>query len=172
MPASGAASTLLPYSGLVMKTRLATPEDARTLAALNHHVHDLHVAAEPDRYSATDDAAVAAQFRTFIDDPATEVLLVEREGAPAGYVVVVGVERPSQAFAPARRWALIDQIAVAPSARRTGVGRALMDAAAQSARRRGYPELQLDVRAHNEGARKFYESLGYQAVQSRLQKPV
>ncbi|MGH1344608.1 MAG: GNAT family N-acetyltransferase [Nannocystales bacterium] len=155
-----------------MTTRTATLEDAAALAELNHHVHDIHVEAEPERYSVTDDAAVAEQFRMFIRGVATEVLLAERGGVAIGYVVVVGVERPAQAFAHARRWALVDQIAVAPHARRTGVGRALMDAAAQSARRRGYPELQLDVRAHNKGARAFYESLGYRVAQSRMQKSV
>lgn len=170
--ARGVASTLCFQPRLTMEIRIATLEDARTLAALNHHVHDLHVEAEPDRYSATDDAAVADRFREFVGDPATEVLLVEGEGTPLGYVVVVGVDHPSQAFAPARRWALIDQIAVVPGARRTGVGRVLMDAAENSARRRGYAELQLDVRAHNEGARAFYESLGFEISQSRLNKPI
>ncbi len=155
-----------------MEIRLATPEDALTLAALSHHVHDLHVEAEPERYSEREDASVAEQFGELVESPVTEVLLVELDGQAVGYAVVAGVECPPRRFAPARRWAQVDQIAVAPDARRTGVGRALMDAAAQSARRRGYPEVQLDVRAHNEGARAFYESLGYRVAQSRMQKSV
>lgn len=155
-----------------MTLRPATPEDAETLAALNRHVHDLHLEAEPDRYAATDGAAVAGRFRELVGDSNTEVLLAELEGDPVGYVVVVGVDRPSHVFAPARRWAEVNQLAVAPCARRKGVGRLLMDGAAQSARRRGYSELQLTVRAHNEGARAFYESIGFHHAQLRLEKPV
>lgn len=117
-----------------MEIRFATLKDALTLAALSHHVHDRHVEAEPERYSPRDDASVAEQFGEFIEDPATEVLLAVRDGEPVGYAVVAGVETPRRRFAPARRWALINQIAVAADARRTGVGRALMDAVAQSAR--------------------------------------
>lgn len=155
-----------------MTLRSATHADAETLAALNRHVHDLHLDAEPGRYAATDRAAVAGRFRELVEDPAAEVLLAEREGDAVGYVVVVGVDRPSHVFAPARRWAELNQLAVAPCARRTGIGRMLMDGAAQSARSRGYPELQLTVRAHNEGARAFYEAIGFRHAQSRLEKPV
>lgn len=150
--------------------RAATSADAATLAALNHHVHDLHVEAEPERYSATDDAVVAARFEAFVADPDTDVILADVDGVPAGYVVVVGVVQPAHAFAPERRFALIDQIAVSPDARRRGVGRRLMEAAAERATARGLGELQLDVRAHNAQARAFYEGLGFAEVQTRLAK--
>lgn len=150
--------------------RVAERADAATLAALNHHVHDLHVEAEPERYAATEDAAVAARFEAFIAEPNTDVILASVEGEPAGYVVVVGVVQPAQAFAPERRFALIDQIAVDATTRRRGLGRRLMQAAAQRAADRGFNEIQLDVRAHNADARAFYEELGYAAVQIRLAK--
>lgn len=150
--------------------RQARAADARTLAILNHHVHDLHVAAEPDRYSATDDASVEQRFEAFLSDPSTGVVIAEVGGDPVGYVVVVGVAHPAHAFAPERRFALVDQIAVSPVARRRGVGRRLMDAAFDYASRMGFEELQLDVRAHNGGARAFYEALGFTVAQTRLAK--
>ena len=38
------------------------------------------------------------------------------------------------------------------------------------ASRMGFEELQLDVRAHNGGARAFYEALGFTVAQTRLAK--
>lgn len=152
--------------------RPAGPADAAVLATLNHHVHDMHVEAEPERYSATDDAVVASRFEAFLADAHTDIVVADVDGAPAGYVVVVGVVQPAHAFAPERRFALVDQIAVAPTARRRGVGRLLMEFAADRASARGFEELQLDVRSHNADARAFYEELGYAPVQTRLAKKI
>lgn len=54
-------------------------------------------------------------------------------------------------------------VAVRPDERRSGVGRALMQACEQWAVRRGVPKLQLMVRAGNEPVLAFYERLGYDA---------
>ena len=55
-------------------------------------------------------------------------------------------------------------LAVNPEARRTGLGRALMQAVAEEARRRGAVELFLEVAAANAPARALYAALG--AVQA------
>ncbi|WEK41597.1 MAG: GNAT family acetyltransferase [Candidatus Sphingomonas colombiensis] len=53
-------------------------------------------------------------------------------------------------------------LAVAPEARRTGLGRALMAAAEAWLRERGAPKLQLMVRNGNEEALAFYRALGFE----------
>lgn len=58
-------------------------------------------------------------------------------------------------------------LAVAPEARRRGIGRALLDDGASLARDLSVPELWLEVRASNEGARKLYEAAGYSEVTRR-----
>lgn len=150
--------------------RVAVPADAATLARLNHHVHDLHVAAEPEHYRPTDDAEVAERFAALIDGGRKVIVLAELDGAAVGYVVAQFIDTEVNAFAPVRRFALVDQLAVAPEVRRTGTGRALMQAAEDEARARGYPSLVLDVRAHNEDARVFYEALGFEVRGLRLGK--
>jgi ribosomal-protein-alanine acetyltransferase len=52
-------------------------------------------------------------------------------------------------------------IAVAPAAKRRGVGRALIRRAVQLCRRHGVPLLWLRVRASNTSARQFYVRLGF-----------
>ncbi len=53
-------------------------------------------------------------------------------------------------------------LAVDPASQRSGVGRQLMQAAAQWLRDAGVPKVQLMVRRGNDAAEAFYESLKYE----------
>ncbi len=59
-----------------------------------------------------------------------------------------------------RAWAYY--LATAASERRSGLGRAMMQAAEDWARIRGAPKIELMVRDTNSAAASFYEALGYQ----------
>ncbi|MEO6825734.1 MAG: tRNA (adenosine(37)-N6)-threonylcarbamoyltransferase complex transferase subunit TsaD [Microbacteriaceae bacterium] len=61
----------------------------------------------------------------------------------------------------------IQTIAVAPAARRQGLGRALMVELMAEASRRGATEVFLDVRADNPAAQTLYRSLGFEEVSVR-----
>jgi ribosomal-protein-alanine N-acetyltransferase len=58
----------------------------------------------------------------------------------------------------------IQTIAVAPEARRRGLGRVLMTSLLNEARRRGAREIFLEVRADNPGAEELYASLGFERL--------
>ncbi|HEY2555952.1 MAG TPA: ribosomal protein S18-alanine N-acetyltransferase [Diaminobutyricibacter sp.] len=58
----------------------------------------------------------------------------------------------------------IQTIAVAPGARRQGLGRALMLTLIGEARRRGITAVFLEVRADNPGAQTLYRGLGFEEI--------
>jgi ribosomal-protein-alanine acetyltransferase len=58
----------------------------------------------------------------------------------------------------------IQTIAVAPGARRQGLGRALMLTLLHEARRRGITAVFLEVRADNPGAQALYRMLGFEEI--------
>ena len=62
----------------------------------------------------------------------------------------------------------IQTIAVAESARRSGLGRTLMHALIGEARKRGANEVFLEVRADNPGAHHLYETLGFEDIAVRV----
>jgi ribosomal-protein-alanine acetyltransferase len=62
----------------------------------------------------------------------------------------------------------IQTIAVAESARRSGLGRTLMKALIGEARKRGANEVFLEVRADNPGAHELYVTLGFQDIAVRV----
>ena len=55
----------------------------------------------------------------------------------------------------------IHNLAVHPACRRQGIGRALLQAVIDEARRSGSSRVTLEVRKSNEAAQKLYQSLGF-----------
>jgi len=96
---------------------------------------------------------------TFFDERTApeDVLVAVVEGTVAGYVKL---GRATE-LAASDHVAMVSGIAVDPARQRLGVGRALIDAAATEARRRGARRLTLRVLGPNEGAQRLYESAGF-----------
>jgi ribosomal protein S18 acetylase RimI-like enzyme len=100
-------------------------------------------------------AADAPFFRAGM--AAADVLVAEEEGALAGYIAL-GSSTPLDSN---RHVLCIHGLAVAPEHRGLGLGRALVEAAAAEARRRGARKLSLRVLGENAVARALYESCGF-----------
>ena len=58
----------------------------------------------------------------------------------------------------------IQALAVLPKARRQGIATQLMESTADQARSKGLKRIVLDVLIENEGARQFYERVGFREV--------
>ena len=97
----------------------------------------------------------AADFARAVAGAASAVLLL-REGGALAASVMVGCDGH-------RGW--VYYLAVAPMRQRSGLGRAMMDAAEAWLRTRGAPKLQLMVREDNAAALGFYEALGLERQQ-------
>lgn len=90
-------------------------------------------------------------------DPPFHALVAERDGAALGYLVFY---RAFSLF-KASPVLLVENIYVRHTARGLGVGRALLTAAAREAVARGWRRLELNVRADNAIAERFYRRLGF-----------
>ncbi len=104
----------------------------------------------------------AATFRRdgFGADPAFAGLAAEVAGRPAGYMLY----HPAYDVDRAMRLLHIVDLWVAPEARRPGIGRALMEAAAAMARAPGAKELIWSIYVANTPATRFYERLGAKTI--------
>jgi ribosomal protein S18 acetylase RimI-like enzyme len=151
--------------------RTASVDDAAHLARLNIEVQDLHVAAEPELYATPGAGEVEAWFRAQLEAAEVRILLAESAvGAAVGYAVMRVVDWPGHVFARPRRIALVDQISVSAQHRRLGVGRALMEAAERLALEEECTAIDLEVRAFNGEAIRFYEALGFRQTTHRLSR--
>jgi ribosomal protein S18 acetylase RimI-like enzyme len=134
---------------------VAGEEDAESVAALFAGFRD-HMG----RDVPTDDE-LRATVEVLLRDPNAEYLLAAADGheRPAGLcqlrfrlAVWTGVDDC---------W--LEDLFVEREARRAGLGRALVTAAFERARRRGCARIELDVDEDNTGALAFYETLGLTA---------
>ena len=141
----------------------ATPEDAPALAALNAHVHQLHVDAHPHYFRPTDLDELNATFRDWLkrDDSATFIARDE-DGTPIGYMRTRFYDQSPTPFHHQRTYLELDQIAVDPTYRRRGLAHAFVELAREEARARGTDRVHLATWTFNEGAQAFFESEGFE----------
>jgi GNAT superfamily N-acetyltransferase len=96
-------------------------------------------------------------WEELVSNPAVTVLMAEEEGELLGYTAC-GENRDADA---APGVAELRNMFVAPASWRRGVGRALVDAALEDLRGRGYSEVTLWSFAANDRANAFYEACGF-----------
>ena len=113
--------------------------------------------------------AAYAEYRGFLDPPsgvAKETReAVERSLGEGGAVLasIDGIAVGAVRYEPRDQSLYVGRLAVLPSHRRRGIGRALMATAEERAQRMGLSRIILGVRVQVPQNRAFYESLGYRA---------
>lgn len=132
--------------------------------ALHHH----EVAVQPSLGSAParDDASYWEHYRSrFAEryEAGNGIFYAAINDAGAVLGFIYAIERDGlDGYENTAKMGYVEEIAVLDSARKHGVGRALMDAARDEFRRRGYSHFELSSVPGNESARAFYARLGMQ----------
>ena len=112
-------------------------------------------------YGKAPDLALAEQFvRQRLSNGDSLILVAEARHASAGPLGFVQLYPTFSSLACNRAWILND-LYVADHARRRGVAEALMNAAAETARRAGVSSLSLQTAHDNAAAQALYVKLGY-----------
>jgi ribosomal protein S18 acetylase RimI-like enzyme len=135
-----------------VKTRLAESRDLEAVAALFDAYRQF--------YEKPADLALARRYLTERFQRRESVLIVA-ENADSG---IVGFTQLYPAFCSvlADRTYVLYDLFVTPSARGTGAGRALMEAAESYARENGAARLQLETAKTNKIGQSLYESCGWE----------
>ncbi|SCL31396.1 GNAT family N-acetyltransferase [Micromonospora inyonensis] len=155
-----------------VRVRRGKLADADVLGELNGLVQQLHSDAEPAEFKAPDAAAAAEFFRGQLQRADMVILLAELGDHVVGYLTAEETRRRDNPFTEAFGMLYIHHLAVAESARRRGVGRALMAAAEEEARRRGLKDLRLDFWSFNEAAGRFFQEHGFDAYNIRMRRAI
>jgi ribosomal protein S18 acetylase RimI-like enzyme len=112
-------------------------------------------------YRKPADLALARRFiaERFERGDSTIFLAVDDGGASVGFVQLF----PSLSSGAAARIFILNDLYVAPGARKSGVGRALLEAAAAFGRAEGAVRLTLSTELTNAPAQSLYEAAGWRA---------
>ncbi|WP_158243211.1 GNAT family N-acetyltransferase [Acidimangrovimonas sediminis] len=131
--------------------REISPEDAAQLVPLNTLVQNLHAAECPHIYPADPDpAALAAHLAATLARPGTFALAW---GAPPlGYVLAEVQEIPGDLLRHPARRGMVHHISVAATARRQGIGLALVEAAKARFRDAGATHWAVTYRVFNDAS--------------------
>ncbi len=105
-------------------------------------------------------AARRVQYRAWLGEPGSFVLVARRGDRPIGYAVV-GLEDGDETYATEEREAEIHTLAVLPGERGRGVGAALMDAVERRLVAAGVTDVFVATMQGNDAAQRFYERRGY-----------
>ena len=110
-----------------------------------------------------------ASFRSALDADDADVLLADDDGEVVG-LALVHIENPSRMSA--EQAVELSRVVVRPGLRRTGAGKALVDAAEEWARQRGIRTLLAAIFVANEGSRRFWTAMGFETWVERMVRRV
>jgi ribosomal protein S18 acetylase RimI-like enzyme len=140
--------------------RRAAVGDEVLLANLNRFVQQLHLEHRPDHFRTTQSTELAAWYRSRLEQLSTRAWIAERDELPVGYVLAIVHQASENPFVQARRWCEIDQVAVDPGCRRTGIASALIRHAVSEANSEGVA-VEAASWSFNESAQELFRQLGF-----------
>jgi ribosomal protein S18 acetylase RimI-like enzyme len=109
----------------------------------------------------------AERFAHYLADPARDLLVVEVDGEPTGYAMLVDGDPDDDdvlAVVHARPVTELSKFYLLKAAHGTGAAAALMTTAVERARERGSVVVWLGVNQENVRANRFYEKSGFRVV--------
>jgi len=151
--------------------RPATADDFEAMVELDQANAEHHAAIDPAAWEVPDRASSAAFLRRRqAEEPNRQTLVATVDGRVVG-MVEIAIVVPGLAGGAMRRIPSADLgIVVAPEWRGQGIGEALMGAADAWAVAHGAARVILDLSAANDGARRFYERLGYEVYGLQMRR--
>ena len=141
--------------------RDAQESDASEIPALNTVVQALHFEQRPDRFKPPDREAVLAVVISWLHAENTRAWVAQAGTELVGYVVAITSDRPGHAFGRPATVVVLDQLVVAPQARRQGVGRALCEEVLRWAAEQRADRVDLTTWNFNREAQTLFSSLGF-----------
>lgn len=166
------AAAPLPDPPADVEVRIAGVEDLDVVYRLVDEEARFHAGAPIFRPYVSRDVASAVrdELRGTLESPESDIFLASVDGAEAG-VMSIGPANGSPHFVP-ERCAYVGDTAVLPSARRRGVGTALMAALNDWALERGHAHLALHVAMPNRISVPFWRSFGFVEVMHHLHRRI
>ncbi|MCP5056799.1 MAG: GNAT family N-acetyltransferase [bacterium] len=127
-----------------------------------------HHGDHPRYAAAAAGGAPASLLADYLGHPDGKVFVAEEEGQPVGLISVALARRPAF-FAESLR-GHVEHLYVLPEVRRSGLGRALVEAAFGWLRLAGATRVELEVARDNPEGQAFWEALGFEPVTVVLER--
>ena len=149
--------------------RLAREEELPKVNELRKEVNDLHVEGKPDVFKPGFDQVLQDYIYEIWKDPNKDILVAERDGEICGFAVLNCIHKDGSPFMLPRDFMDVDEFCVAEKFRRQGVATEMIGFIKEFAKEKGFQKLELNMWEFNEGALKFYESVGFETYRRYME---
>lgn len=146
--------------------RAAVAADANDVYRLLRIIADLHRDGRPDVFTGLISKYTVDEVEARLSNEDSGVLVADVDGAVAGYVFCDIIKEGSG------KTLYVDDLCVNPEMRHMGIGKRLMDAAADYGRRYECSQLMLNVWEFNHNAVDFYEKYGLKTRSRHMDMPL
>ena len=145
-----------------IEIRFATRSDFEQVGNIFSEDNRYHAELMPEIFQVADPIMTPEWFDEVLQDSHATLFVAELDGEVVGVALVEPKTNVSDPIFRPRKYAYIQEIAVAESHRGQGIGRLLMEKLHQWAQEQGIKEIELSVWERNGQAIGFYQKLGYQ----------
>ena len=152
--------------------RYAKREDLPRVNELRKQVNDLHVMGRPDIFKSGFAQEMQDFLYTVFESDNMDVIVAERKGVICGFACVQYVHKPESPYSFARHFYDVDEFCVDKAYRRQGVATELIDFIRQEAKSKGFDRVELNMWEFNEGARAFYEAVGFNTYRRYMEMEI
>ena len=143
-----------------MEIRFAKAEDITGILALLKQVGKVHHEGRPDIFRSGARKYGASQILTMLDNPKTPIFVATDEKKVVGYGFCQVKKYENDPVMTDRTEVYIDDLCVDEACRGQGIGKKIYQEILRYAAMRKADSVTLNVWCCNEGAMRFYESLG------------
>ena len=154
------------------EVRYAALSDLPHVNILRKQVNDLHAHGRPDIFR--NDFCDAMQKRLYDQFAAedSDVIVAVQGETVCGFAMVEYIQRPESPYSHPRSFYQVAEFGVDAAFRRQGVATALIAFCREEARKKGFRRMELDMWEFNEGALKFYESVGFSTYRRYMEQDI
>lgn len=154
-----------------IKIREAVYEDYEEVLELVRQVQKLHVENRPDVYYDTKVPLEKERFKAVIDGE-DKLFVVESQGRLVAYSIVRIMESQGLSIIKRNKFLYIEDICVDASMKKRGIGKRLFQHIKEYGAEKKVSSIQLSVWEFNKAAIKFYEALGMNTRNRRMELPI
>jgi diamine N-acetyltransferase len=152
--------------------RTAKAEDYEAVNEIIRFGQEEHAKALPHIFAELDHVVAMGWHRSFTDQQNKVILVAESEANVVGVAMLELKKNPHYEALVTRTYAYMNELAVAPTSWRQGIGTRLYEASLEWAQDHGASSLELNVWAFNARAIAFYESLGMSTLNRTMAVPL
>jgi ribosomal protein S18 acetylase RimI-like enzyme len=141
--------------------RFANMSDIDGINVLHEQLHIQHIGYRPDIFAPIEQPVFGRLMIPYLTEDRKRIIVSENDGAIDGYaaVSVCDTEKGAGEILPFV-FVEVNELCVAESSHRKGIGTALLDAVKAFAREKGAKFVELGVQAKNTQAQEFYKANG------------